>query len=357
MDTLHVLTASEQVARYLREELRRGTWRETMPGEDRLVAQLGVGRDTIKMALRSLEEEGLLVGQGVGRRRKIVLPEDHAPPGLQVAILMFDVQSQGHDYIIDLRHRLELAGHFPFFTDKSLDELGRDTDRVARYVAKTKADAWIIGAGSRGILEWFAEQEAPAFALFGRMSELALAGLKPDHAPPTAEATRRLIALGHRRISCIVRREIREPIPARSERAYLDELEAAGIKTGAFNLPDWEESREGLKHLLDSLFGGLTPPTALILDEAFQFHASYHHLSQKGLKIPQDVSLICSHSDPTFNWCDPSVAHIRWDSGPVVRRIVRWVNNVARGKNDRRQSLTKAEFVEGGTVGPAKREQ
>ena len=76
MGAIHVLTASEQVAGYLREELRRGTWHETMPGEDRLVAQLGVGRDTIKMALRSLEEEGLLVGQGVGRRRKIVLPED-----------------------------------------------------------------------------------------------------------------------------------------------------------------------------------------------------------------------------------------------------------------------------------------
>ena len=37
---------------------------------------------------------------------------------------------------------------------------------------------------------------------------------------------------------------------------------------------------------------------------------------------------------------------------PVVRRVVRWVNNVARGKNDRRQTLTKAEFVEGGAIGP-----
>ena len=65
MGSFHILTATEQVAGYLREELRRGTWHERMPGEDRLVAQLGVGRDTVKMALRSLEKEGLLVGQGV----------------------------------------------------------------------------------------------------------------------------------------------------------------------------------------------------------------------------------------------------------------------------------------------------
>ena len=49
----------------------------------------------------------------------------------------------------------------------------------------------------------------------------------------------------------------------------------------------------------------------------------------------------------------PSVAHIRWDYRPVLRRIVRWTNNIARGKEDRRQTSTKAEFVEGGTVGLA----
>ena len=100
------------------------------------------------------------------------------------------------------------------------------------------------------------------------------------------------------------------------------------------------------------MFGGLTPPTALILDEAFQFHASHHHLSQRGLKIPQDVSLICTDDDPGFAWCHPAVSHIRWDTRPVVRRVVRWTSNVARGKDDRRQTLSKAEFAEGGTIGP-----
>tara|TARA_B110000881_G_scaffold220573_1_gene246175 strand:+ start:3308 stop:3442 length:135 start_codon:yes stop_codon:yes gene_type:complete len=36
----------------------------------------------------------------------------------------------------------------------------------------------------------------------------------------------------------------------------------------------------------------------------------------------------------------------------VVRRVVQWVNNIARGKDDQQQTLTKAEFVDGGTVGP-----
>lgn len=352
MKPLRILSASEQVAGHLREELLRGTWHETMPGEDRLVAQLGVGRDTVKIALRHLEEEGILMGQGAGRRRKIVLPEDHAPPGLRVAMLLFDARAQGDDYYIDLRHRLEAVGHLPFFADKTLEDLGRTIGRMARYVAKTEADAWIIGAGSRDTLEWFARQETPAFALFGAREGVRIAATGPDKAPTLTEVTRHLLALGHRRISFIVRREHRQPEPTRPVRVYLDELEAAGLTTGEFNLPDWNESREGFERLLDSLFGGPTPPTALILDEAFEFHAAYHHLSWRALKIPGDVSLVCTDDDPGFAWCEPPVSHIRWDSRPVVRRIVRWVNNVAHGKDDRRQTFTRAEFVEGGTIGP-----
>ena len=352
MKPITVLSASEQVAQQLRRAILRGEFGGTMPGTLPLTAEIGVNHKTVRAALKQLEQEGLLVPQGAGRSRKIVLPGDHAPPGLRVALLLFDAQARGEDFMIDLRHRLEVAGHLPFYADKSLDDLGRHVGRVNRYVAKTEADAWIIGAGSHDILKWFARQEMPAFALFGAREGVPIAATGPDKAPTLAEMTRHLLTLGHRRISFIVRHEHRQPEPTRPVRAYLDELAAADIKTGAFNLPDWEESREGFESLLDSMFGGPTPPTALILDEAFQFHASHHHLSRRGLKIPGDVSLVCTDSDPGFVWCEPQVSHIRWDSRPVVRRIVRWASNMAKGKDDRRQTLTQAEFVKGGTVGP-----
>jgi len=33
---------------------------------------------------------------------------------------------------------------------------------------------------------------------------------------------------------------------------------------------------------------------------------------------------------------------------------VQWVNNISRGKEDLRQTLTKAEFIDGDTVGKLK---
>ena len=44
---------------------------------------------------------------------------------------------------------------------------------------------------------------------------------------------------------------------------------------------------------------------------------------------------------------------IRWDTRLAVRRIVAWATNLARGREDRRQTHTMAKFVEGGTIRPA----
>ena len=44
---------------------------------------------------------------------------------------------------------------------------------------------------------------------------------------------------------------------------------------------------------------------------------------------------------------------MRWDSSPLVRRIVRWAAKVSRGKEDVRQTRVPAAFGMGGTVGEA----
>lgn len=166
-------------------------------------------------------------------------------------------------------------------------------------------------------------------------------------------ATRHLISLGHRRIVLVTRRGRRQPELGRAERAFLVELQAHGVPGGDFNLPDWEETQEGFQELLSSLFR-VTPPTALIVDEAQFFVATQQFLAGRGIRVPQTVSLICTDANPVFVWCQPSIAHIRWDARPLVRRIVRWAATVSRGGRDVKQSSVPADFVEGATTGPAR---
>lgn len=352
MPPLHFPTVTEQVAKHLREELHRGTWTETIPGRNKLVELIGVSGKTIELALQQLEKEGLLARQGAGKQRRIIHSRIlEAPSKLRIAVLLPNKFDRGDDFIVELRLLLEEAGHTAFFPDMSLIDLEMNVSRVARYTQSVRADIWIIAAGSREILEWFSAQPIPAFALFGRRGGLPIASAGPDKTPALTAATRQLLELGHRRITLLCREQRRLPLPGRLEQAFLDELISAGIQTSKFHLPDWDESKKGFSTILESLFGP-TPPTALIVDEPFLFNAAYFFLSKRGLRIPEDVSLVCTDSDPVFAWCQPSVAHIQWEYRPVARRVVRWVNNVSRGLNDRRQTLTKAEFIEGGTIGP-----
>lgn len=352
MNPLRLLSAAEQVVMHLRHELARGHWVGSLPGVGALAAELGVNHKTVEAALRQLEQEGQLAGLGPGRKRRIVVPKGGAARPMRIALLDYDRMTCSEGYMIELHHSLKASGHTAFFSQKSLLELGMDVARIAHFVRQTKADAWVIGAGSREVLEWFSAQPVPAFALFGRREGLAMPGTGPDKVPAMIAATRSLIGLGHRRIVLVARRERRLPEPGRAERAILEELKAHGVPVGAFNLPDWKETREGFHELLRSLFQ-ITPPTALIIDEAPLFAAAQQFLAGSGLRVPQQVSLICTDADPIFEWCLPTIAHIRWDSAPVVRRIVRWAAAVSRGRKDLTQTLTPAEFVAGGTVGPA----
>ena len=354
MPEVTFLSIAEQVAKHLRGELFRGRWSETIPGIHQLSKELKVNSKTVEMALRQLENEGLLVPQGAGRKRLISLPPGReALRQLQIGIILYEGEcDQQLGYMISLRSALEAAGHRVFYASKSLLELGMNSKRVARFLKTMEADAWVICAGSREVLKWFSAQATPSFALFGRRSEIAMAATGPDKPTAYADATSQLIKLGHRRIVVLARAIRRRPVPGRSEQAFLNELEAHGIATSDFNLPVWDESKEGFQELLAALFR-VTPPTALILDEAPFFAATQQYLAKRGTQVPEDVSLVCSDSDPTFAWCEPSIAHITWDSRPVVRRIVRWVANVSRGREDVRQNFGPAEFIPGGTIGPA----
>ena len=351
MGELRFLSKIEQVAAHLRAELVGGRWEVAMPGRLELAAKLGINAKTVEEALRLLEKQGVLVSQGAGRRRLIASAKKSERSALKVKILLFERIDQGLPYHIDLLHRLREDGHQAVFADKSLHDLRMDVKRVAAYVDAEEADAWMVCAGSREVIEWFAARPTPAFAKFGRCQGLPLAGIRVEKVPALKLAVKRLYGLGHRRMVMMTRAERVKPYPATFEQAFLDELNALGIVTGAYNLPDWGNESAGFHRCLDALFQH-TPPTAMVVSEAPLFIAAQQHLARRGIIAPRDVSLVCDDADLAFSWCEPAISHIRWDTRPVVNRMLQWVENVARGKEDREQRTTQAEFVEGATIGP-----
>lgn len=342
----------EQVAESIRQDILKGKWSDTIAGRDTLKKEYEVSGKTIEAALSILQQEGRLKSQGPGKKRLVQFPEDYKPPSKRIAILTYEPLYKTEGYLVEMQHRLIQAGHSAFFTAKSLVELEFDINKVARFVKRNKADAWIVVAANRNILEWFVKQEIPTFALFGRRRGLKLAGSGPEKSESMIELTNHLFSLNHRRIALITRKNRRLPVPGNYESVFLKQLEEQGISTSNYNLPDWEETIDGFHAGLESLFK-ITPPTALIIDEVHFFLAAQQFCTNKRLRIPEDVSLICTDDDPHLEWFKPSVSHIRWDREPVMRHIMRWAARISHGKDYLRHTFTNAEFVVGGTTGPA----
>jgi DNA-binding LacI/PurR family transcriptional regulator len=354
MPILSIQSPAEQVAAHLRDGIRRGLWQNEMPGAPRLARELGVDAKTVLAALDLLEHEGLLESRGVGRRRGIVSAAvGKSTAALRIGILLSEQTDRRVDYLGEVQHGLVEAGHHAFFAAKAQLDFGSDVSRLGRIVKTEKADAWVVVSGAHDVLQWFSSRDFPAFALFGRFSGLPIAAVLPEKIPCYEEAMDRLVALGHRRIALLARKSRRLPIPGRTERAFLQRLEYHGITTSPFNLPDWEDDMNGFQTLLEKLFE-VTPPTALVIQEAFLFSAAHHFLTRRGLRVPDDVSMVCTDDDSSFAWWEPPVSRMRWDSQPVVRRVVNWAAKVSRGKEDKRQTFTKTEFVNGGTIARAR---
>lgn len=338
---------------HLRIELSRGRWRNVLPGIQKLARELGVNHNTLEAALRLLEEEGLVVSQGHGKPRKVHATMLAAGKrSLRVKILPYEREDRLLPDHVELLARLQEAGHAADFTPKSLQDLGMRVERVARFVEKHPADAWVVCSGSEEILTWFSSCPVPAIAMYGRFAgaRIPIAGVSPRKSPALITAVRKLVAMGHRRIVMISREERRKPKPALYEQNFLNELDASGVPTGAYNLPEWEESPEGLHACLDKLFRH-TPPTALILGDASFILSVQQYMAKHGIVVPEQLSLICSDPDPTFTWCHPVISHIRWDYRPLVQRILRWTDDLARGHHNRQHTLLLADFIEGGTMG------
>jgi DNA-binding LacI/PurR family transcriptional regulator len=353
MKAFRTLTVPEQVAAHLRNEIEEGRLQRVMPGVLRLEAEMGVNRKTVEEALRLLEREGVLVPQGAGRCRKIAGENGLCPPkALRLAILTYEKCDRNSDYIMDLQHRLQEAGHIPIFPAKSLIDLGMDVRRVARMVGQTEADGWVVESGSREVLEWFASNGVPVMALFGRRRQLHVASVGPDKLPALRAASKALLDLGHRRIVYMTRRANLLPQPGAAIQVLLDELTAMGVTPGPYHVPEWKETPAGYHVCLEELFR-VTPPTALIVGDLRLLIATQQFITSMKLSVPRDLSLVCTDGSPDFAWCRPMISHIRWDSRPVVRRIVRWVNHLAHGRPDQQHVFTPAEFVRGGSIGPA----
>lgn len=348
------LSTNAQLVDYLKRLIHQGEWVARVPGEAALAKRLSVDPKLIRRAMLELESAGILVSQGK-RKRRIVAP--HADlslkdlGGLRIAIMGPGFTQRRSQGLGDLPYGLSAAGHRVFFANQPNYKINGNDRVLTKIVGETVADAWIIFSGPRPVLEWFAAAKIPVFSVWGRHHGLPISSTEPDRTAAYAELTRKLLEFGHRRIVLMSKHRRRLPTPGPNEQAYLNALSEAGIRPSSFHLPDWQETCEGYQQQLNQYFR-LTPPTAILIDDASLIAPTIQFLNQRGLRIPQDVSLACTEHDLSLEWMKPRATHIRWNRETEIKHALRWVRQLKKHGLKPRNYITPAELVPGETIGP-----
>lgn len=353
------LSRAEQAAEQLKQLVSDGSLGPELPGVETLAVECGVSPVTMRQGLRILERDGCISNLGPGRRRTVHMSSQQPAKGrsLQVAMLSSSGRESidlGYRKVLDVfESELFSQGHRFFILPVTQRDLGYDTGRIIKRVEKEKVDLWLVESAQAELLRWFANRPQPVFACGGQFLDVpGLPATGSATVPVTMDTVRRLCQLGHRRIVCLKAGPLRKNL--RFRQILFTTLEESGIKPSNYNLPDWEETPEGLHQLLDSLFR-VSPPTALIVASPVWMQGVLSFLALRGHKTPDHVSLVCERYDPGLEWCRPQITHFQHDDDGALRILRRWMKGMMDGKPYTKQTLLSVEVVPGGTVGPAPR--
>lgn len=349
----------EQIADHLRLGFRNGHWCGQLPGVRSLVAELGVSKSSVEAALRLLETDGSLGSAGPGKRKQIVTPrgDREKARSLRVGVVLSDplrqINLHSQQLMLDMIRRTENAGHTCFTAERCMSELGNKIPRIARMIESASADAWVAYSAPREVLAWFVSRSIPVMAVGGGVLGLPVACTVSSIDQAIRDSVGNLVGLGHRRIVGISPDSWRLPVPSHTGNAFLQALGEHGIPPTSYNLPAWDQTREGLEKLLESLFR-ITPPTALCFVNPAPYVAALEFFGLMGIRVPRDLSVICMTTGPAFSLLPRCPAHFNWPIEEHVRRVSRWIKCLAKGGVDLGQFTFPATFEPGETLAPAR---
>ncbi|WP_438480427.1 substrate-binding domain-containing protein [Oleiharenicola lentus] len=330
-------TLPHQVAAALRAEIDRGAWPEWLPGERPLTESLRVSRKTLRKALAQLQHEGVIVAkQGLGHRvvtpsARPKMPAANVSVGLLTPESIENLRPYTALWVDELRAllfesgiRLAIFSGHRFFNAKPESAL-------RQLVRQNLQSAWVLAHTNHPIQRWFHEQRIPSVIAGSCHLGQEIPSVDKDNFACCRHAAGALLRAGHTRLAYLTRQSQRAG-DIESESGFID-----GVKRSTNHVPDPIIARHdgtvaGVNRALARLFKSAVPPTGILVANPVYYLSAITFLAQRGLRVPQDISLVSRDDDSFLGYLSPEPARYTLNAKVHAKRIFTPLKSLLRGE-------------------------
>jgi DNA-binding LacI/PurR family transcriptional regulator len=343
----------------LKTWISEGALSGVLPGELRLKARLSVGRDTLRLALKRLEEQHWISAAGQGRQRRVEqkhFPRRHRARGRRLPVTFLSPFPVVDRIVLlemeDLQMHLAEQGRELRFTAPNIFHLKRPERHLKRLVQENPSAAWILHIVTEPIMRWFEQQGIPTFLYGTPYPGVNLPYVVNDWESAAFHAGLQLARNGHVRIGLLAFGESTPGVMA-TQRGLRRALATVKPEAQLMVLSD-SISPQGVAGSLDTAFRWEKRPTALVFCASSQLLTCYSWMTSKGIATPADVSLVCIPSDSWFHELYPPVCHYENNPKTFARHVrLKVMELVETGRVARGSIRVRLEYKPGETIGPA----
>ena len=320
-------TVASQLAVELRAELEKGTWPGWLPSERVLSRTLQASRNTIRAALEQLKADGLIkpvrglgnrvVGQAKSspdeKRTKtvgVLIPEPIGSLRPLTALWIDELK----DLLIEEGYRLRIHEGRQYYQTNPARVL-------ERLIGQHAHSAWILTLSSEAMQRWFARRRTPCLVAGSTYPDIALPHYYLDNRAICRHAAGILLRVGHRRLA-LLNRESRRAGDVDSERGFIEGVRRSPHRDATAVIAYHRDDVDSVARALRTLLERNNPPTALVVSNSYAYLSTASVLAQRGLRVPQDISLISRDDDPFLASLVPEPARYRVDPHSFAKKIV-----------------------------------
>lgn len=325
------LSLVAQTVKHLCDCIRTGYWRERLPGERELCAQLQVSRPTLRAALQELQRKGWLDVSHRQRRRirptRLSHSADSQPKTVAVlSPVTLRLMAPSAVLVIDaVREQLARVGWTLEIHVNQSCYSARPVRALENLVRRSSAAAWLLSGTIRPMQLWFQRCAVPCLVLGTCPEDIELPFVDADHRATCRHAGTLFLQKGHRRIALVLadgatggdrdsERGLREVI----ERHFDASLVMLRHRDKTY-----------LCRLLDRALQSSSPPTAYLVARAAHALTVAMHLMRRGVRLPQDVAVLSRDDENFLAHTSPSISRYSVNNDSFARKVSQAVRKLA----------------------------